>query len=259
MLANMTFAQDTIYLDKKVEYSSDTISLEKFKTLKFYHKLSREIIKVSKDSFKIEYCSYYDGKRYKAFNGEGCRIQHDSILIRNNEIWTFKKNETNNYNIIQKDSDYILKGTAYSIFPFIKNGIFIYTDNNNDTLLTTYFKMGRLQHFTTKKTIIKDSVYTVVDEYPKFPTKYGDLINYITQRLQFPIELSESSIHGKVIVRTTVTKTGEIKNIEVLRGIDILLDIEAVRVIMTLPRFEPGKIKGKSVNSYFLIPVKFTL
>lgn len=256
---NLTFAQDTIYLDKKVEFSSDSITIETLRRSKAFPKYAREVIRVSKDSFKIEYCNYLDGKRYKSFVGESYKIQQDSILISKNEKWTFSKVNKNKFNVSQKDSNYILKGTTYSIIPFIKNGNFIYLNSYNDTLLTEYYNMGRLTHFVTTKTILKDSVYTVVDEYPKFPAKYGELSNYISQRLKFPIEFAESSIQGRVIVSTTVTKTGEIKNIEVKRGIDILLDVEAIKVIMTLPKFEPGKIKGKSVNTHFIIPVKFSL
>lgn len=252
------FSQDTIYLDKKVEYSSDTISIDRIKKNYCYH-YAREIIKVSQDSFKIEICNYLDNKRLESHFVNGYKILDDSILIFRNERWIFRKAKDRKITVTKIDSCYTIKGKVSSIIPFIKHGEFVYLNSNNDTLLTEIYKQGYLTHFQTKKTIINDSIYYIVDEYPKFPKQYGELIEYIFKRIKYPIELTESAIMGKTIVSTVISKTGELKNIEVIRGIDLLLDVEAVRVIMTLPKFEPGKIKGEVVNTNFIIPVKFSL
>jgi TonB family protein len=56
-----------------------------------------------------------------------------------------------------------------------------------------------------------------------------------------------------------VSKTGEISNVEVLRGVDPSLDGEAVRVVEAMPAWKPGTQRGKAVNVYFTIPIQFSL
>jgi len=106
---------------------------------------------------------------------------------------------------------------------------------------------------------LNDSIYATVDEIAKFPDKYGFLQKYIAEHLIFPDISRESGICGTVYVRFVITSTGEVINLEVLKGVDPLYDIEALKVIVSLPDFEPGKVKGISVNSYYAIPIKFIL
>ena len=56
-----------------------------------------------------------------------------------------------------------------------------------------------------------------------------------------------------------VDKTGSVTNVKVVRGVDKNLDAEAVRVIKSLPKYKPGKQRGKAVRVMFTIPIKFKL
>ena len=56
-----------------------------------------------------------------------------------------------------------------------------------------------------------------------------------------------------------IDKEGNVNDIKVLRGVDPLLDNEAIRVIKSMPKWTPGKQKGKAVNVKYTIPVSFKL
>ena len=255
-----SLAQDTTYLDSKTEYfTKNGDSYEKLRTLKIFPKYSREKIQTSRDSFKIEYCYYFDKQRHVSNYTKYYSIICDSILTDNGIKWYFKKLSENNICVEKHDSCFTERGIVYSIIPFIKNGKFINLNEQNDTILIEHFEMDKYVSTSIPKTVFKDSIYTIVDELPKFPSKYGDLKNYISKHLTFPEVFAESCIQGKVYVKTVITSKGEIKNIEILRGVDPLLDNEALKVISRLPEFEPAKLNGKAVNVYFIIPVKFIL
>ena len=56
-----------------------------------------------------------------------------------------------------------------------------------------------------------------------------------------------------------VDKTGKVTNVKILRGVDKYLDAEAVRVVSSLPKFSPGKQRGKSVKVQYNVPISFKL
>lgn len=255
-----SIAQDTTYLDPKTEYfTKKGDSYEDLKKYKVFPKYSREKIQISRDSFKIENCYYFDNKRMTDNYIRYFRIINDSILVDDGEKWHFKKISDAVFQVFKQDSCFIEKGTANSIIPFLKNGDFVHLKNQTDTLLIEHFEKGNYIYSTNPKTVFKDSVYMKVDELPKFPAKYGNLLTYISKRLMFPPSFVEIDIQGKVFVKLIITSEGKIKNLEIARSLDPLLDNEALKVISRLPEFEPAKVKGEYVNVYYFIPVKFAL
>ena len=76
---------------------------------------------------------------------------------------------------------------------------------------------------------------------------------------KYPPMAKEYNITGKVYVRFVVDKSGSVTNVEVVRGVDKSLDAEAVRVIKSLPKYKPGKQRGKAVKVMFTVPINFTL
>ena len=71
--------------------------------------------------------------------------------------------------------------------------------------------------------------------------------------------LKENNITGRVFVSFVVDKTGKVSNVKILRGVDKYLDAEAVRVVSSLPRFKPGKQRGKPVKVQYNVPISFKL
>lgn len=104
-----------------------------------------------------------------------------------------------------------------------------------------------------------DPVFTVVEEAPQFIGGSAALLEYIAKNVQYPVEAQQKGTQGRVQTCFIVEKDGSISNIEVLRGIDPLLDKEAVRVISNMPKWKPGKQKGQVVRVKYTVPVTFRL
>jgi len=99
-------------------------------------------------------------------------------------------------------------------------------------------------------------VFTVVESMPTFN---GDINAWLATNLHYPPVAAANHITGRVIVRFIVRKDGSISDATILRGVDSALDKEALRVINSMPKWNPGKHNGKAVNCYFQMPVVFTL
>lgn len=97
------------------------------------------------------------------------------------------------------------------------------------------------------------------EQAPNFPGGDDALKKYLSENLKYPIIAQESGIQGKVIVKFVVSKTGDILDVQIFKGVDTSLDREAVRVVQSMPKWIPGKQKGKTVSVYFTLPIEFML
>lgn len=104
-----------------------------------------------------------------------------------------------------------------------------------------------------------EPTFTTVEQMPEYPGGQKELFKYISSNVKYPAEAKEKGISGKVFVQFVVAKTGTIQDVKVLRGVDPLLDQEAMRVIKAMPAWEPGMEKGKPVNVVYQIPIAFAL
>lgn len=84
-------------------------------------------------------------------------------------------------------------------------------------------------------------------------------MKFIEKNIKYPTQALENGIQGRVIVQMVVTKEGDIAESMVVRGVDPLLDAEALRVINSMPKWKPGKQNGEAVNVKYTIPVNFRL
>lgn len=101
--------------------------------------------------------------------------------------------------------------------------------------------------------------YFFVEEMPEFPGGNKALLAFIAKNLVYPAEAIDNNISGKVILQFVVTENGSIGRIEILKGVDPLLDREAIRVVGMLPNLTPGKQNGVPVPVWFSVPVTFQL
>ena len=102
-------------------------------------------------------------------------------------------------------------------------------------------------------------IFTVVESMPEFPGGQGKLMQYLAKNIEYPQIARESGIQGRVFVTFVVEKDGSVTDVRVLRGIGGGCDEEAVRVVKSMPKWVPGKQRGKPVRVQFNLPVKFTL
>ena len=104
-----------------------------------------------------------------------------------------------------------------------------------------------------------DEYFMVVENMPEFPGGDLGLMKYIQKNVRYPAIAKEYNITGKVYVSFIVDKQGIVTNVKIVRGVDKNLDTEAVRVVKSLPKYKPGKQRGKPVRVMFTIPINFTL
>jgi protein TonB len=101
-----------------------------------------------------------------------------------------------------------------------------------------------------------DKIYAVFDEAPKAPYNFSE---YLSQNLHYPDSAIAHNIEGKVVVRFVVKKNGDISRCTVINSVNKYLDEEALRVVSSMPAWNPGKIHGRKVKVWFAQPVVFRL
>ena len=104
-----------------------------------------------------------------------------------------------------------------------------------------------------------EEFFMVVENMPEFPGGDLGLMKFIQKNVRYPAIAKEYNITGKVYVSFIVDKQGNVTNVKIVRGVDKNLDAEAVRVVSSLPKYKPGKQRGKAVRVMFTIPINFTL
>jgi protein TonB len=102
-------------------------------------------------------------------------------------------------------------------------------------------------------------VFFIVEDMPEFPGGEMALRTYIANAIKYPVIAQENGIQGKVYVTFVVGKDGSVSNASIARGVDPSLDKEALRVVNTLPKWKPGKQRGKPVNVSYTVPINFVL
>ena len=102
-------------------------------------------------------------------------------------------------------------------------------------------------------------VFFIVEDMPEFPGGDLALRKYIANAIKYPVIAQENGIQGKVYVTFVVSRDGSVQNAGIARGVDPSLDKEALRVVNLLPKWKPGKQRGKAVNVSYTVPINFVL
>ena len=105
----------------------------------------------------------------------------------------------------------------------------------------------------------EEEVFLIVEQMPKFPGGDEALRKYLAQSVKYPVIAQENGIQGRVFVSFVVNKNGEVTNVKVARPFDPNLDKEAVRVVQSMPKWEPGMQRGKVVKVSYTVPINFVL
>ena len=109
--------------------------------------------------------------------------------------------------------------------------------------------------------IDEEEVFYIVEDMPTF--NGGDpateFRKYIAQNLRYPEIAAENGISGRVIIQFAVNRVGQVVNANVVRSVDPALDKEAKRVVMSSPKWIPGRQRGRSVTVLFTFPINFVL
>ena len=105
----------------------------------------------------------------------------------------------------------------------------------------------------------EEEIFVVVEEMPEPPGGIAELMKFLGKNIKYPTIAQENGIQGRVVVEFVVNRDGTIVDPKVVRGVDPSLDKEAIRVIMSMPKWKPGKQGGKTVRVKYTVPVTFRL
>ena len=112
---------------------------------------------------------------------------------------------------------------------------------------------------------VDDKIFMAVEDMPRFEGCTDEtctqtkIMQFIAKKTKYPPIAKENNITGRVFVSFVVDKIGKVTNVKILRGVDKYLDAEAVRVVSSLPKFKPGKQRGKPVKVQYNVPISFKL
>lgn len=105
----------------------------------------------------------------------------------------------------------------------------------------------------------EEETLQVCEQMPEYPGGVGELMKFLSTNVKYPVIAQENEIQGRVIVQFVVKKDGSIEDVQIAKGVDPVLDKEALRVISSMPKWTPGKQDGKAVNVKYTVPVMFRL
>ena len=105
----------------------------------------------------------------------------------------------------------------------------------------------------------EQQIFQVVEEMPEFPGGMSECMKFLSKNIKYPTISQENGVQGRVIVQFVVNRDGSIVDPVVVRGVDPYLDKEALRVIQMMPKWKPGKQRGKAVRVKYTVPVMFRL
>ena len=105
----------------------------------------------------------------------------------------------------------------------------------------------------------EQEIFQIVEEMPSYPGGEQKLMEYVFKNIKYPQIARETGIQGRVFVGFVVEPDGSVSNVKVLRGIGGGCDEEAMRVVKSMPKWKPGKQRGKAVRVSYMLPVNFKL
>ena len=105
----------------------------------------------------------------------------------------------------------------------------------------------------------EDPIYKTCEVLPQFPGGNDKLFLWLAEEVRYPKEAEAKSIEGRVLVHFIVEKDGSVSSPTIMQSVDPLLDAEALRVVGKMPKWTPGKLKGKVVRVSFTLPIHFKL
>lgn len=126
-------------------------------------------------------------------------------------------------------------------------------------LLFTYVMVNAQSNTGSKEKTSNEKIYDVVEIPPSFPGGQAALLAWIASHVNYPQKAMESRIEGRIIVGFVIECDGSVSQAKIIRSVDPLLDDEAIRVVMGMPKWTPGRQNGKNVRVKYNVPVNFRL
>lgn len=101
-----------------------------------------------------------------------------------------------------------------------------------------------------------EKVYDVVEQMPQFS---GNMSAWLAQHVKYPVVAEENGIQGRVVVSCVIDQDGSVIDAKVVKSVDPSLDKEALRVVKSMPKWQPGRQNGQAVRVRCQVPVIFRM
>lgn len=177
-----------------------------------------------------------------------------------------------NYGPVEEEITEITRQDQKPPEPPKKTEITVITDIlnivTNDTKITTDIGFAEFEEdieivqqvAVQEEEIEEEQIFYKVETMPSFMG--GDIStfrNWVQSKVKYPQLAQENNISGRVLLMFVVEKDGTLTNIEVLQTPDSSLSEEAIRVLKTSPKWEPGKQRNQSVRVKYTLPIDFRI
>ena len=119
-----------------------------------------------------------------------------------------------------------------------------------------------LSTVSAQKTVVSQKnqkVFEVVEQMPEYPGGMMAMMEFLQDNMKYPADAEKQKVQGKVMVSFIVETDGSISDVKVMKNVFPSLDAEAIRVVKAMPRWTPGKQKGKVVRVHFSLPITYRL
>lgn len=113
-----------------------------------------------------------------------------------------------------------------------------------------------------QKTVVSQTnqkVFDTVDQMPEYPGGMQAMIEFLQANMKYPEDAAKQKVEGRVMVQFVVETDGSISDVHVAKQVFPSLDAEAIRVVQAMPKWTPGKEKGKVVRVKYNLPVVFRM
>jgi len=131
------------------------------------------------------------------------------------------------------------------------------TDTSSNKIADVLLK--RHKDLLKEKSVKPDTIKLVLEKAPQFPGGNTAFQYYFYINQKYPVNALLAGIQGSTIVSFVVNEEGMVKDVKVVSGIDPELDMEAIRLVKSMPQWQPAIYKGKPIACMLVIPVDFAI
>ncbi len=225
-------------------------------------------------AFKFEYAAKQELKENLVLTGGKTYVFYVEPASGENPVFKIRNTEGEELHF----SEITMEGKGISYYLPVKEDVFIemmvkgrsgekgasalvlstlpYDENDVEVISISAGETKKEQVSST----LPENTFFVVEDMPKFNGKDQHAFrNYIQEEVKYPEIAAEKGIQGRVFVQFIVTAEGKVDNVNVIRGVDPILDKEAKRVVSSSPDWTPGMQRGRKVNVAFTFPIVFEL
>lgn len=110
-----------------------------------------------------------------------------------------------------------------------------------------------------EKRALKEEAEVIVEEMPEYPGGQEKMLEFLYTTVKYPVLPRDFGVQGLCVVSFVVGEDGNIKDIEVRRGLCEPMKQECIRVVKLMPKWKPAYQEGKAVEVRYNLPIRFKL